>query len=84
MNDKKVIEGKVEEKGKTNEEKFVGSKPFYALIFLVIGMTFMFLVMKINVGTITQKVISEDVKTTTLEETSDLKSGINNVYESTV
>ena len=84
MKDKEVIEGKVEEEAKTDEERFIGSKPFYALIFLVIGMVFMFLVMKLNVGSITQKVISEDIKTTTLEETSDLKTGINNVYESTV
>ena len=77
MNDKEIIEGKV-------EEKFVGSKAFYAIIFLIVGMMFMFCAMKLNGNTITQKVISEDVKTTTLEETSDLKNGINNVYESTV
>ena len=84
MNDKEIIEGKVEEIKKNTEEKFVGSKAFYAIIFLIVGMTFMFCAMKLNGNTITQKVINEDVKTTTLEETSDLKNGINNVYESTV
>lgn len=84
MKEKEVIEGKVEEIKKSDEEKFVGSKAFYAIIFLIVGMTFMFCVMKLNGNTITQRVITEDVKTTTLEETSDLKNGINNVYESTV
>ena len=85
MKDKEIIEGKVEEKNnKLSEERFIGSKAFYAIIFLIVGMTFMFLVMKINGNSILQKVITEDIKTTTLEETSDLKEGINNVYESTV
>ncbi len=35
-------------------------------------------------GLLKQKVVTENVKTTTLEEMSDLKEGINNVYESAV
>ena len=37
-----------------------------------------------NNGVLVKKVTSENVKTTTLEETSDLKKAINNVYDSTV
>jgi len=84
MNDKEIIEGKVEEVEKKDDDKFIGSKAFYAILFLIVGMTFMFIVMKLNGSSIVQKVINEDIKTTTLEETSDLKNGINNVYESTV
>lgn len=84
MKDKEIIEGKVVEKESKDNERFVGSKAFYAIIFLIVGMTFMFCVLKLNGNTVTQRVITEDVKTTTLEETSDLKNGINNVYESTV
>lgn len=41
-----------------------------------------FIVTKNNI--LVRKVTSENVKTTTLEETSDLKSAINNVYDSVV
>ena len=69
---------------KKEEDKFIGSKSFYAIVFLIVGMTFMFFAMKLNTGTVIQKVINEDIKTTTLEETSDLKTGISNVYEAVV
>ena len=37
-----------------------------------------------NKGLLIQKVTSENIKTTTVEEESDLKTAINNVYEATV
>lgn len=84
MEDKEKVEGKVEEIKSEEKDSFIGSKPFYAIVFLIVGMTFMFCAMKLGSNSIVQKVINEDIKTTTLEETSDLKNGINNVYESTV
>ena len=83
MGDKEIIEGKVEEKNK-QDDRFIGSKAFYAIIFLIVGMTFMFFAMKLGSSSVVQKVINEEIKTTTLEEISDLKNGINTVYESTV
>ena len=42
------------------------------------------LIITSNNGLLVQKVTNENIKTTTVEEMSDLKTAINNVYESTV
>ena len=73
-------------KGDNNIEKFLKSKPFLTICSFIVGALVMFtlilIVTKNNI--LVQKVTSENVKTTTLEETSDLKSAINNVYDSVV
>ena len=51
----------------------------------VVGAVIMYsLIATSNKGILVQKVTSENIKTTTVEEVSDLKTAINNVYESTV
>ena len=68
-----------------NEEKFFTSKIFLTICSFVLGASIMFgLILASNSGILVQKVTSQNVKTTTLEETSDLKIAINNVYEAAV
>ena len=70
-----------------NKQKinFFTSKIFLTICSFVIGATIMFgFITATNNGILVQKVTSENVKTTTLEEISDLKKAINNVYDSTV
>lgn len=90
--EEKVIEGKIiNEKNNTKKVKsnnlneFFSSKIFLAMctFFLGVIITFIF-VSTFNQGTLVQKVVSENIKTTTVEEISDLKTAINNVYEATV
>ena len=57
---------------------------FYVIIAIFVGALITILIYKPNLNTYKQNVINEDIKTTTLEEVSDLKKGINSVYESTV
>lgn len=87
----KIIDGEVIEEKNNSENKeknnnnFFKSKFFLGIITFLLGALIMYgLVITSNKGLLVQKVISENIKTTTLEETSDLKIAINNVYESTV
>ncbi len=79
-----------EEKNIDNEEKnsnnsFFKSKIFLSIIMFLLGALIMYgLIMASNKGLLIQKVTSENIKTTTVEEESDLKTAINNVYEATV
>lgn len=82
----KVVEGEViKESINNNNDNFFTSKIFLCICSFILGAIIMVLLVK-NVGgfSIVQKVTSENIKTTTLEETSDLKNAINNVYESAV
>lgn len=64
---------------------FFKSKIFLTIVSFLMGAIIMYgLVITSNSGVLIQKVTSENIKTTTLEEISDLKTAINNVYESTV
>ena len=90
MEDKsKIIEGEVikegNEKAKKSENFFV-SKIFLTICSFVLGASIMFAFVALasNSNILVRKVTSENVKTTTLEEVSDLKTAINNVYESAV
>lgn len=87
----KIIDGEVIEEKNNSENKeknnnnFFKSKFFLGIITFLLGALIMYgLVITSNKRLLVQKVISENIKTTTLEETSDLKIAINNVYESTV
>ena len=90
--EEKIVEGKVIKETinnkKDNNDKvkeFLTSKAFLAIctFFLGIIVSLVF-VYSFNNRTIIKKVVSENIKTTTVEEMSDLKVAINNVYESTV
>ena len=75
-------EKKLEEK---NEIKnFFTSKIFLSICTFFLGILVMYIISLTNGSTLVQKVTSENIKTTTIEEVSDLKTAINNVYESTV
>lgn len=91
--DKKIIDGEViEEKNNENNnlsnnngKSFFSSKFFLGAVTFILGALIMYgLIITSNNGLLVQKVTSENVKTTTVEEMSDLKNAINNVYESTV
>lgn len=89
-----IIEGEVikEKNIKSNDKKcngnyksFFSSKLFLGICTFFLGALIMYgIVITSNNGVLVQKVTSENVKTTTVEEMSDLKTAINNVYESTV
>jgi len=90
MEDKnKIIEGEVikesNEKVK-KQENFFTSKLFLTICSFVLGAAIMFgfVALASNSNILVRKVTSENVKTTTLEEVSDLKNAINNVYETVV
>lgn len=71
--------------GSKEDNNFFKSKIFLTIISFIMGAIIMFgLVITSNRGILVQKVTSENVKTTTVEEMSDLKNAINNVYEATV
>jgi len=89
--DKKVVEGEIiEEKNIENNsskdtKSFFSSKFFLGACTFILGALIMYgLLITSNNGLLVKKVTSENVKTTTVEEMSDLKNAINNVYESTV
>ncbi len=70
---------------KKTSNNFFTSKVFLMVCTFILGAFIMWgLTITSNGGILHQRVFSENVKTTTLEETSDLKTAINNVYESTV
>lgn len=64
---------------------FFTSKAFLCICTFFLGIFVMYITSLTNKGTtLIQKVTNENIKTTTLEEESDLKKAINNVYESTI
>ena len=81
MEEKNIIERKDEVyNNKSDRSKIV----FYIVISSLFGAFVALTILRYSPSSYKQKVINEDIKTTTLEEVSDLKTGINNVYESTV
>lgn len=91
--EKKVIVGEVIKETNTgknsnknnNFKEFLTSKVFLGICTFFIGVLVTFVIFKSsNSSTLIQKVTSENIKTTTVEEVSDLKEAINSVYESTV
>ena len=76
----------MEEKTEKNKNSFFKSKVFLTIVSFVLGALVMFVIILLTTKTniLVQKVTSENVKTTTLEEISDLKNAINNVYDSAV
>ena len=90
MQDKnKIIEGEVikEDNEKTKDkENFFTSKIFLTICSFVLGAAIMFgfIAFASNSNILVRKVTSENVKTTTIEEVSDLKTAINNIYEAAV
>ena len=86
----KIIEGEIIEeaidkskKTKNNSLKeFFCSKIFLSICTFFLGVLVMYLINVGSKGVLTQKVISENIKTTTIEEVSDLKVAINRVYDS--
>ena len=72
-------------KKNNNIEEFLHSKVFLCICTFFIGLIVMFGIMKINgKTTVVENVKNKNIKTTTVEEVSDLKTAINNVYESVV
>lgn len=81
-NKNKIIEGEVV---KETKENILTSKVFLIVCSFIVGAILMFVFILItNKSVLVQKITSENVKTTTVEEISDLKTAINNVYESAV
>ena len=77
------VEGeKVQKTNKKSGAGFFKSKVFLTICSFICGALIMFLLVFLTTGTplLIQKVIKENVKTTTLEEVSDLKKAINTVY----
>ena len=73
---------KIEEKNELKE--FFTSKIFLSICTFLLGIFVMYIINLTNGTTLVQKVTSENIKTTTVEEISDLKTAINSVYESTI
>ena len=86
--EKEEVKPASEEKSEKKEsmlKKFFVSKVFLSICTFFLGMLIMYIgVLTIGGTTLIQKVTSENIKTTTIEEESDLKKAINNVYESTI
>lgn len=85
-NKDKIIEGEVVGENTKNKENFFTSKIFLTICSFVVGasLMFAFVVIGTNSNILVRKVTSENVKTTTVEEISDLKTAINNVYDASV
>lgn len=82
-----VIEFKMkpEANKKISKENIINSKIFLIICSFILGAIIMYgLTLATNKGILVKKVTSENVKTTTVEEISDLKNAINNVYEASV
>jgi len=83
----KIIEGKItKERYKNKKNNFFTSKIFLTIVsfFIGAGLMYYFIAAGNNGNVLVRKVTSENVKTTTVEEISDLKNAINSVYESAV
>ena len=76
-----------EEKKELNKDnkftEFITSKIFLSICTFFMGILIMYLITLADGKPLVQKVTSENVKTTTVEEISDLKKAINNIYEAT-
>lgn len=88
-NKNKIIDGEIIKESNNKVEKkenFFTSKIFLTICSFVLGAGIMFAFIAIvsNGNILVRKVTSENVKTTTVEEISDLKLAINNVYEAAV
>ena len=85
-NKDKIIEGEVVGEKKKNKENFFTSKIFLTICSFVVGasLMFAFVVLGTNSNILVRKVTNENVKTTTVEEISDLKTAINNIYDASV
>ena len=86
-NNNKIIEGKIiKERDKNKKNNFFTSKIFLTIVsfFIGAGLMYYFIAAGNNGNVLVRKVTSENVKTTTVEEISDLKNAINSVYESAV
>ena len=86
MKEKNVVEGKIVNKSNRRNENFFTSKIFLTMCSFVLGSAIMFVIILLTTNTnlLAQKVTTENIKTTTLEEVSDLKLAINSVYDSAV
>ncbi len=85
--EKKELSNKVVDNKNVNGglNKIIKSKAFLVFCSFIVGALVMYLiVVNLTDGEIVRKITNENVKTTTVEEMSDLKTAINNVYESTV
>lgn len=81
----KDVKETIKDKKNNNVGEFLHSKVFLCICTFFIGLILMFGIMKINgKTTVVQNVKNKNIKTTTVEEVSDLKTAINNVYESVV
>ena len=68
-----------------NLKEFFTSKIFLSICTFFLGVFVMYIITLSNGSTmLVQKVTSENIKTTTIEEISELKTAINSVYESTI
>lgn len=81
----KIVEGEIISQNKKSEN-FFKSKIFLTMCSFVLGAILMFVLILLTTNTnlLVQKVTSENVKTTTIEEVSDLKNAINEVYDAVV
>lgn len=79
------IQERQKEESKNKLKDFFTSKVFLCICTFFLGIFIMYITSLTNKGvTLVQKVTNENIKTTTIEEESDLKKAINNVYESTI
>lgn len=68
-----------------NKENFFTSKIFLTMCSFIVGCVVMFCLIYYNsTNKLVKNVTNENIKTTTVEEVSDLKKAINNIYEATV
>lgn len=89
---KDIIEGEIIKEKLSNKnansnqiKEFLNSKVFLGICTFFIGIIITYVsFIASNDSLHVQKVTSENIKTTTVEEISDLKTAINNVYEATV
>ena len=86
-NNNKIIEGEIiKESNEKVKDNFFTSKIFLIIVsfFIGAGLMYCFITIGNNGNILVRKVTSENVKTTTVEEISDLKNAINSVYEAAV
>jgi len=97
-NEEKVVEAEIIQEGIISEEKtvkmeeknkvteFFTSKLFLSICTFFLGIFIMYIINLSNEQNkpIIQNVVNETVKTTTVEEQSDLKKAISNIYDSTI
>lgn len=79
-----ILNDEVKKERKNGLKNFLMSKIFLSICTFFLGIFVMYLITLTNGSTLVQKVTSENIKTTTVEEESDLKKAINSVYESTI